>query len=126
MLFDGVKGGVADVVLDFAGILHRHGFGNAQSHQHPGQDGVALVDLFRNGPAGVRQVQAAVVFHPDQPAIAQQTHGPGNAGLGIPQIFAHVHRTDEGTFSRQHQDGLQVHLAGFVDIHGKTLRFLLC
>lgn len=48
MLFDGLKGGVADYVLDAAGVLGGCCFVNAKGYQHAGKHRVPLVQLLGN------------------------------------------------------------------------------
>ena len=104
-------------MFDFTGIFHGHLLRDPQTDEHLGQNGVPLIDLFCNVPPLLRQVQAAVLLHGDQVPLAQQAHGPGDAGLGVAQILPNINRTDKAAFAGQHQNGFQIHFAGFVDVH---------
>lgn len=60
MPFDRFKGGVADGVLHFAGILGGGGFIHAKLDKPAGKQRVPLIDLFGHGAAGIGQRQGAV------------------------------------------------------------------
>ena len=117
MALDGLEALVGNDVLHAAGVRCGGLLRDAQMDEHFGQHGVALVDGLRQGTALLRQEQAAVFTHGDIVLLPENAHGPGDAGLGIAQIFAHVYAADEGRFLAQHQDGLQVHFTGFVYAH---------
>ena len=61
-----------------------------------------------------------VFVHPDITAALQKTHGAADTGLGIAHILAHIDGADMGRLTGQHQNGLQIHLAGFLQMHTIT------
>ena len=48
MGFDCIQGLIADIVLDFTGILGSSFRIHSQSHERSGENGVPLVDFFRS------------------------------------------------------------------------------
>ena len=55
MRFDGVKGLVAEIVLDPAGVLGGGLFIHAEIHEQPRQHGMALIDPFGQRRARLRE-----------------------------------------------------------------------
>ena len=86
-------------------------------YQQVNQNGMPLIDFLRQGTALVGKLQAAVFRHSDVVFLPQNAHSPGYAGLGIAQVFSHIHGTDKIAFLSQYQDRFQVHFSGFVYTH---------
>ena len=61
-----------------------------------------------------RQLYQLGVFNP---AFAQQADRAADRGLGIAHVLAHVDGADVGRLAGQHQNGFQIHLAGFLQMH---------
>ena len=78
MPFDGLEGHIRNGMLDPAGILRRRFRVNAQAHEHPGNNRVALEDLFRSGPAFIRQQDASQLAEFQIALLLQQMHRPAD------------------------------------------------
>ena len=120
MALDGGKGFVTDHVLHSAGVLSGYLRRYAQPGEKLRQQRVAFIDLFRHLPARLQQRDIAVFVHLDIAAALQKTHGAADTGLGIAHILAYVDGADMGRLTGQHQNGLQIHLAGFLQMHTIT------
>ena len=81
------------------------------------------IDLLRFLCSPLRQNQCSVGFYGDIAFFFQNSHAPGNTGLGISQIVADIHRTGISVFLNQNIDGLQIHFPRFLHTHG-TAPFL--
>ena len=60
MCFDSVKGGIAYIMLDAAGIFGSCFFVNSYAYQQPGQDGMTLVDALCKYFSGLGKLYVAV------------------------------------------------------------------
>ena len=78
MPLDGLEGSIRNGMLDPAGILRRRFRVNAQAHEHPGNDRVALEDLLRSGPALIRQKDPAKLADFQVALLLQQMHRPAD------------------------------------------------
>ena len=122
MTADRLDRGIADVVLDLAGILGGDVGVHPQRDQKTGQDGVALVDLLGDRQTLIGQGDGTVTGNRDQPPLAKHTDGAADRGLGVPHVLADVDRTDKPRPARKQQNGFQIHLTRFLQIHGGLLR----
>ena len=111
-------------MLDPARVVGGGLFVHAQTDQQLREHRVALVDRLRQLFPGIRQRDRAVFFHEDIPALAENAHRAGNAGLGIPKIFADVNGADIPAFLRQNQYSLKIHFTRFPDSHSAHLLFI--
>ena len=120
---DGLKRFVTDHMLQLAGILSGHLRRYAKLGQILRQQRVALVDHFGHLAARLQQRDEAILVHLDITAAFQKAHGTADAGLGIAHVLAHVDGADVRRLAGQHQNGLQIHLAGFLQMHVITPSF---
>ena len=119
----GVEGLLGDDVLDAAGVGLRHVRGHADALEEVGEYPVAFIDAFGHLLTGGQQGDGAVFIHLDIAAGLQKAHGAADAGLGIAHVLAHhvlahVDGADEVGFFGEDEDGLQIHFAGFLQMHG--------
>ena len=105
-------------MLDATGVGLRHVRVYADAGEEVGEDPVALIDALGHLLPGRQQGNGAVFVHLDIAAGLQKPHGAADAGLGIAHIFAHVDGADEVGFFGEDEDGLQIHFAGFLQMHG--------
>ena len=121
MLSDHFNRLIADVMLNTAGILSRDLLADSQQNQRTGQNTVALKDLLRNLAAAFGQGQDAVRIHVQIPAAAQNADCTADARLGIAQMLTDIDGTHPSLLCAQNQNGLQIHLARFQQLHGNQL-----
>ena len=69
------------------------------------------------------QLQPAVLLHGKVAAGLQNGDRTADRGLGEAQMLRHVNGTDDPALLPEHQDRLQIVLAGFMEGHFVTLLF---
>ena len=118
------EGFSAHIVLHTAGVRGGDLRGDAQPDQPVGEQLVALIDPLGIFLALRGQLQPAVLLHGEVAAGLQNRDRAADRGLGEAQILGHVDGTDGPMLLPEHQDRLQIVLAGFVEGHSVTLLFL--
>lgn len=111
------------IVLHAAGVRSGDLRGDAQPDQPVGEHPVTLID-----PLGVLltlrgQLQPAVLLHGKVAAGLQNGDRTADRGLGEAQMLRYVNGTDDPALLPEHQDRLQIVLAGFMEGHFVTLLF---
>ena len=112
---------IADDVLHLARVLRRRLRRHTQILQQRREQRVPLVDLLGHRAPRVRQRDVPRVGgHLHIAAAAQKTHRAADTGLGIPHILSDIDRPHQRLFLAQTQNGLQIHLAGFLQMHRRA------
>ena len=81
MILDSVKGLIAYVVLNAAGILSGRFFINTEIYKELGQHGVALVDTFSKDLSGLGKSDMTVGIFFNQAFILKKTQGAADRGF---------------------------------------------
>ena len=119
MALDAGKGLGAQVMLHLAGVDLGHILRHAQADEEIRQQPVALIDapgdLLPLGQEG----DVAVVGHGDVAVFPQLFHSDADAGLGHPQVSRDVDGADDAVLLPEHEDGLEIILGGFINVHCK-------
>ena len=110
---DCVEGFVAQVVLDFACVVQGGFLRDAQAHKQLAEDGVALVDVGRDGAAFLGQVDVVILIDGDQPALAHLAQDDGDRRAGIGEIRADVNGVNLVLLLRENVDRFQIVFDGF-------------
>lgn len=98
MSLDGGKGFVADVMLDFAGVLRRNLRINTQTNKKIGQNGVPLIDFFCNMKSFGGERYITVLVNDDIVPALKKSDGTAHARLGKAHIFGNIKRPDGAAF----------------------------
>lgn len=81
------------------------------------QQAVALVNALGNLLSGRKQRDKAARVHGDIAVFAQVAHGDADARLGELQLICNVDGTHKALTLLEHQNGLQIILGGFLNLH---------
>ena len=84
------------------------------------EDGVALVDVGRDGAAFLGQVDMVILIDVDQPVFAHLAQNDGNRRAGIGKIGADVDGVNLVLLLRENVDRFQIVFRGFIYCHGIT------
>ena len=87
---DGVKGFLADIVLDLAGVGLGGGGVDTQRHQEPRQRVVPIQHIFRDGHAAGGQCNKPVLIHGDIAVFLETLGGVGDAWLRHAEKFGNA------------------------------------
>lgn len=110
----GVKGGVADVVLDFAGV-RRGGFPiDPEGHDELREHLMAVKDGFGDAAAFFRKGDVPVTVHDDAGLVFQPREGPADRGLRDTHFIGNINGAHEVVFLAQSQNGFKIHFAGLL------------
>ena len=119
MLFNRVEGFVAQVVLDFAGVVQGDFLTDAEAHEKLAEDGVALVDMGRDFFAFRGQVDVVILIDGDQPVFAHLAQDDGNRRAGIGKIRADINGVNLVLLLRENVDRFQIVFDGFGYCHNQ-------
>ena len=111
---NGLKGLVADDMLNAAGIRGSSLLIHSQTDQKIPNYRVPLVYFGGDLQTALGQGKIAVAVRSDISALLQQSHGPADAGFGIPHVFSYIDGADKSVFLGQDIDRFQIHFAGFL------------
>lgn len=123
VILDDLEALIGDDVFHAAGIFIGGVLVDAHLHEHVGQDDLTLVETCGDFPAGLGQGDGLVFMERDVPGLSQDGDGPADTGFREPHEFADVNGMNGGLLERKTQDGLEVHLAGFLQFHVQTSFF---
>ena len=95
-MFDAVKGLLREDVLYLAGIGGGSFRTDTQLLQHLAYQRVAFIYFMGDLQTGSCQGQKTILIHLDVPPGLQEPNGTADTGLGIIQIFRHIHAAYRG------------------------------
>ena len=117
MALDGLKGLVADGMLDLTGVLRCRFLVHAHGNEKMGQKGMSLVDLFRYGAPFLGQRKMSFLVRRHVAAAFQKSHGTADAGLGLPHMLANIDGAYRTDLFFQKENGLKIHFSRFLQGH---------
>ena len=106
-----------------AGVLGRGLFVDAEADQKRREQRVAFIDLRGDLHAGIRQRDEAVAIDQNILPALQNADRTADARLGKPHMLRNVQRAHRPLLAQQHEDRLQIHFTGFLQMHGKRPLF---
>ena len=105
---------VTDDMLNGTGVIGGGLFAYAKLHQNGTDYPVAFVDFFGNILSAFRQGYVTGIINQEIAFTLQKIDCPADRRLVEIHMFRKVDRTDMRFLLMQHQNGFQIHFAGFV------------
>ena len=114
---DGGKGGIADDMLDAAGILGSRCGIYAKAHEEIRKKSVPLIDLLGNLTPDLGKMERAVLIHGHKAAVSQKLHGAADGGLAIAHMLPDINGADMRIFLREQKNAFKIHFSRFLYGH---------